>query len=372
MHIGRWSPQKVTGRQQWFKPTHWLIWVAIAMILSGGIGLFALSQLLDNPDPDCAMSSTTAASVRMSCAQEAADKQTVDNLLWAIALIKAIPSDDPLRPAVDRSVKQWSMDILAQGEAAFQQGNLEQAIAVAHQIPANASTDKLVSDRIKLWQSIWSKAESISKDAEAKIRQNNWQQAYSKAVKLLDIGNKYWQTTKYQQLMESIDTVQKDSEEQRETEELAVLNKARRLALSDDADGITGAIAAAVRIESDSPRYDEAQQLVLGWRSKLETIKNCSYLDQAEQLAMKDDVESLQAAITEASRIRSACNLYKEAQQKIPQWQAQIHTLKDRSHVEHAKTAARGHVGSLQSVIKEASHIASGRGLHNAGHKQTQ
>ena len=373
MHLGQWSHRKAAERKQWFQPNHWLIWAAIAIILPGGVGLFALSLLLNNPEfSGCVISATATASVRLSCAQETADKQTVDDLLSAIALIKAIPSDDPLHPAVERSVKQWSIDILAQGEAAFQQGNLEQAIAIAHQIPVNASTNKLVSDRIKLWQSSWSKADAIAKDAEAKIQQNNWQQAYSKAVKLLNIGNRYWQTTKYKQLMESIDTVQKDSEEQQETEEVAYLDKARNLALSDDIDGITAAIKEAVRIKSDSPRYDQAQHLVSGWRSRLETIQNCSYLDQADQLAIKDDVGSLQTAVTEASQIRSSCALYKEAQQKIPQWKAQIQTLKDRSHPHAKKPANRGHVGSLQAVVKEASRIARGRGLHNAAREQTQ
>lgn len=334
---------KLAECQQWLQPIYWLIWAAITIIIPGWVGLLALSQLLSSPEsPKCEFisQSKASASVRLYCAQEVANKQTVNDLLWAIALINAIPPDHYLRPKINSSIKQWSMDILNQGEDAFQQGNLEQAIAIARQIPLNNSTDSLVAHRIKLWKSSWSTAEAIYEDTQAKIHQNNWQEAYSEAIKLLYLGNKYWHTTKYQQLMESINTLQKKSEEQQETEELTYLNKARSLALSDEVNGLTAAIAEAVRIKVDSLHYNEAQQLISKCRSELEIIKNRSSLDRADSLAMKNDLKSKQAAITEASKINSECALYEKAQEKIQQWKAQIKTLENRSRMEHTGMVA--------------------------------
>lgn len=357
--------QKGAERQQWIQPIYWLVCIAIIIILPGWVGILALSQMLSSPEsPNCGFvsQSTASVSVRLSCAQETASKQTVNDLLQAIALINTIPPDHELHSKINNLIKQWSMDILNQGEVSFQQGNLEQAVAIAHQIPSNASTNDLVDNQIQLWKSSWSKAEAIYETTQTKIHQDNWQEAYKKAIKLLDIGNKYWQTTKYQQLMESINTLQKKSEERQETEELADLDKARTLALSGEENDLTAAIAQAVRVKFDSLHYQEAQQLISKWRSELEIIKDQSYLEQADSLAMNNDLKSKQAAINEASKISSDHALYKKAQEKIQQWKAQLKTLENHLHTEHTRMVAnKGDVskGKVQKEKEKKAGVAS-------------
>ena len=57
-----------------------------------------------------------SASVRLHCAQVAANKETVDDLLEAIALVDSLPKDHPLRPEIDRHIEEWSLDILKIGD----------------------------------------------------------------------------------------------------------------------------------------------------------------------------------------------------------------------------------------------------------------
>ena len=58
-------------------------------------------------------------------------------------------------------------------------------------------------------------------------------------------------------------------------------------------------------IPANNPRASEARQEMGRWRTQVETIEDRPYLDRAQQIAVLEDVNSLQAAIAEASQIRS-------------------------------------------------------------------
>jgi hypothetical protein len=56
----------------------------------------------------------------------------------------------------------------------------------------------------------------------------------------------------------------------------------------------------------------------------VETIEDRPYLERAEQIAVNEDIASLQKAITEASQIPYGRALYPAAQKKIRLWRAKI------------------------------------------------
>ena len=242
-------------RRGWFK--NWVFWAALTGLISSGLGIGSVTLLLKLPSaPKCPSIfwPMASASVRLQCAQVAANKQTVNDLLEAIALVQALRSDHPLRQEINAVLEQWSLDILDLADEAFQAGKLQEAIAIASKIPQNVPAYQSVEERISSWQSIWSAAEGIYQNAEVDIRQQRWHQAYMTAVRLLNIENNYWTTTKYEELKNRIETTREDAKK---------LAKAQSLERRGGLDNLLAALKLAESIGAKSYIYKDAQDAVL-------------------------------------------------------------------------------------------------------------
>jgi hypothetical protein len=465
----------------------------LIVLFSGGIGFIAIALLLKLPAvPNCPAIfwPTASASMRLYCAQLAANKQTAEDLLEAIALVEALPNDHPMHTEINRNIEQWSLDILKIGEQKFQAGKLSEAIDIARKIPARVSAYNLVEKQIDRWQTVWSKAEGIFSKVEQELRQSDWTQAFREAVKLTSIDNKYWATTKYDQVAKKIQLAREDSAKldkafqlsrsgkvddilegikqaekisresyaykeaqdliaesgkklvklaearleqrnwegvleiankippsvkledqkadlidlaqalstassgtssdleraialaqklqsgrplynkaqgfigrwQRETEDVARLERARMYAESGLVPDLKTAIAEASQIPSGNPRYSEARKEIARWASQSETIEDQPYLDRADQIATFGGSASLQEAIQEASRIAPGRALYKKAQGKIAQWTDTIQREQDQPFLDQARTLASS--GNLPDAIASAQQIRAGRALY--------
>jgi hypothetical protein len=475
----------------WMKS--WVLWTVLLALVPGSIGFISMAMLLKLPSaPNCPSIfwPLASASVRLHCAQLAASKDTVNDLLQAIALVKQLPENHPLRGEINRNLEEWARSILQLADQSFQSGKLDEAIATARKIPQDLSADKLVDEQITKWQAIWSKGENIYQKAEEELRQQHWQSAFMVAAKLLRVDNKYWQTVKYEQLNRLIVSAREDGEKlakanglaenggvnnflqaikiaesiaqdsyvyqkaqatipvfgrkmlelaqkkldrrdadealeivdkipastglrleiedftaiadaqrnawlgtvsgletaiaqaqqidpsrpvydkaqkliarwQLEIEDVANLEKARTLASQGTVSDLNAAIAQARLIPVNNPRGSQARQEMGRWRAQAETIEDRPYLERAEQISFIEDVNSLQAAIAEASQIRNGRALYPEARRKIRTWTAKIQRIQDQPYLDQARDIAR--TGDLASAIKAAEQIASsGRAL---------
>ena len=474
----------------WLKS--WVLWISLLILVPGGIAFVSIGMLLKLPSaPNCPSIfwPLASASVRINCAQLAASKQTVNDLLQAIALVKDLPENHPLRGEIDHFIQQWSDDILQLAKQSFQAGRLEEAVATARKIPEDVPAHKLVEEKVAYWQSTWSKAEEINKEAEAEIRQQHWHQAFMIASKLLRIDNQYWTTARYDQLNQLIVTTREDGDKltkaeslsktgevgnllkaiqlvgsigrdsyiyeqakdvipelgrkmlelaqtkldkkdadtaieiaqqipantglQSEIEDFISIAQAQRSAFTGTIPGLESAISQAQQIDSTRPSYEKAQQLIARWQLEIEdvahlekarslssggsisdltaaineaqvippsnpraqearqeinhwvaqiqTIEDQPYLDRAEQIAVSEDITSLQAAITEASQIRQGRALYPEAQSKIANWIGKIQRIEDQPYLDQARQLAQS--GDLPAAIATAQRITSGRSL---------
>lgn len=472
--------------------TNWVLWWGVAGLISSGVGVVAISMLLKLPAaPNCPAIfwPLATATVRMHCADVAANKQTVKDLLEAISLVQALPKNHPLRAEINKSLQQWTTDILDIGDRSFQAGKLPEAIAIAKKVPQNIPVYQVVQQRIASWESTWKKAEDTYNQAEAQLPQRNWHDAFMAAVRLLNVGNDYWATTKYEELNRLIETAKedansldkavalgdrgginnlleaikiaqdietssysykdaqalipklgtemlvlaqealerKDAEEaisianqipastnlQLEAKDLVTIAEAWRSAWLDNVPGLEGAIAIAQKVGQDRPLYNKAQELIARWqleiedvahlqrarelakggtvgdltaaiaqaevvpdnnpraveakeevdrwRTKVETIEDRPYLNRAEELALIEDIGSLQAAINEASQINKGRALYSEARRKIRSWRQQIEQIEDRPLLDEARSLAS--TGNLPMAIRTAEQIKAGRSL---------
>ncbi|BAY39784.1 hypothetical protein NIES2111_41610 [Nostoc sp. NIES-2111] len=438
---------KVTNntKKKLIKLPRWMRgWVGFALLLTiipGGIGFVAMAMLLKLPAaPNCPAIfwPLASASVRIHCAQLAASKQTVEDLLQAIALVKQLPQDHPLRGEADRFLEEWSKDVLQLADQSFQAGNLEQAIATAKKIPQDLSAYKLVDEQIAKWQTIWDKAQGIYTDAVEELRQQRWQSAFMVASKLLRVDNKYWASVKYDELNDIITASKEDVDKldkaqrladskvvdnlleaiklaesvgeksylyrkaqesipafgrkmlelaqakmderdadkaleiarqipestglQTQVEDFIALADAQRNAWQGNVAGLQAAITQAQQIDPSRPNYDKAQQLISRWQLEIEDVAR---LEKAQTLANQGTINDLTAAIAEVQMIPSSNPRGSEARQNMNRWQSQIETIEDRPYLERAEQIALlDDINSLQAAIAEAGQIRQGRALY--------
>lgn len=303
-------------------------------------------------------------------------KGTVDGLLTAINLVEALSKDHPLRAEIDSNVEEWAVDILDLAEKEFNSGNLEGAIATARQIPNDVEAYNVVEKRVRHWQSVWSEGEAIFVEVERQLKESEWTQAFREAVKLLNLDNQYWATTRYDQITQEIALAQEESRK---------LDGAYVALRRGGIDNWLKAVEQADKINPNSYAHQEAQELIADAKEKIvghiESLidkRNWdALLDVTDRLsaslgleeesedwrtvasagsdAQVGTVESLEAAILTAEQLKPSRPLYQLAQELIGRWKIEI---QDVAYLDKAKQLAQpGNIENLNAAISQAELI---------------
>ncbi|MBM0742106.1 hypothetical protein JOY44_10810 [Phormidium sp. CLA17] len=345
------------------------LWIGLIVLLPLGTGVAGVWLLSKMDDVECQtvwLSPLATESTRLYCAQVSADRRTATDLGEAIKLADSISLSHPLRQDSDRLIQQWSNRLLEMGDTAFQNGKLDDAIMMLESIPDSTTLRKSATQKIEQWQETWKQAEGIFQKVQDAIAADNLLIAFAEARTLLKINNEYWRTTRFQDVVNQIQTAKENksaqaaadrkkgiasapfgrtrpltttelmSRWQKEQDQEAVghLQKARSLAATGETSRLRDAIAEAQMVLSGTAQYTEAQQLIKDWNNQIEIIEDRPALNRATALARKGDIASLEAAITEANSIYFGRTLYREAQANIDQWSAQVRQLYDRQYAQ--------------------------------------
>lgn len=342
---------KPTQKKNWRVPgwlNSWWFWLCFCILIPGATGITAITLLLKLPArPDCEETYWPMASAtkRIYCGDVLAQSQDVDSTLQAISLVRSLPSDHPLQSDIDRRLEKWSNQLLAHGEAAFQIGKLDEAIAIAEKLPKDLPTVKQAQTQIKTWQEIWQKAEDHWEKALNNVQKERWNDAYIEASRLLTIPNKYWETNKYNELTSSIRVARADGNK---------LLKARDLNYAGGSKNLLEAVAIVQEVQQSSLIYGAAQKLLgeLGnsllniaadnldngdWEKAQQILtslpahnsfntrkQGLEVLTQAYSSAAVGTASSLQEAIAQAKKINSKQPLYEQAKYLISRWQTEV------------------------------------------------
>jgi hypothetical protein len=378
-HQTSMTEMNLSQKRPWWQA--WQLWGILLIFCSGGVGYGATSMLLKLPkSQNChkVFWPVASAAVRIYCAQTAAENQTVQSLLEAIDLVAVLPENHPLRPEINRNIEKWANGILEIGEQQFQEGKLEDAIATAQQIPKNVEAYKLVSEKIESWKSIWSEGEATYTKVEQRLRDANWNEAFSWAVRLTDSPNQYWATTKYQESIDNINIAQ---------EQTATLDKAQNQMATGSVDDLLEAINKAENIEKDSYTYEQAQKIIATAKEKLlvnveqiieqrdwqklsrvsiqipsslnweEKTRDWNILASAGTSSDLDTVLGFEEAIDEIKNLEPESKYYELGKELTERWELE---KEDVRYLNQAREFARvGTIENLNKAIAEANKIPS-------------
>jgi hypothetical protein len=358
----------------------WPFWSLGALALVSGIGIVSAVSLFRIPNlPNCRAIFwlTASATTRLQCADAYAEQRTLDGYLDAIALVDALPADHPLRGEIDLQIEAWAEEILTLAEATFQAGQLSDAIAMVRRIPDQTSAAAAVGAQVGEWNQIWEQAETMYAASEQDLNALDFQEAFNKAIQLLQVGNDYWETVKFNELTTRITAAREDLNE---------LGRAKRLAKQGTVKAMEEAIAIAKSIDSQSPVRPEAQTVLrqLGrdliamaedalarrdaatasqfldtipseLEMQAETADMRTIID-ASTLAWRGGITGLEGGIVRLQSISSDRPLYARAQTLMRRWQDEV---QGRSQLEWARQLATpGTVADLQVAIAEAQQIS--------------
>ena len=370
----------------------WQLWGILLVLCSGGVGYGATTMLLQLPRTQSCSKvfwPVASASIRLYCAQTAAEEKSVNGLLAAIDLVAVLPENHPLRPEINRNIDRWATGILTIGEEKFQTGNLQEAIATAKRIPANLSSRELVDTKIEQWNSIWSKGEEQYQQVEEKLREADWNGAFNWAVRLTDSPNEYWATTKYEESINNINVAQ---------EENATLSKAQTELSNGKIEDLLLAIERADDIGENSYTYPQAQEIIAEGKEKLvanierlierrnwqqllrvtpriprslkleNRVKDWRILANAGSSAQLDTVFGIEEAIEEAEKLEKDSEYYDLGQKLIARWKSEIDGVR---HLTKAKEIARvATTANLNKAIAEAQLISRSNPRYGEAQKE--
>ncbi|MCL2934078.1 MAG: hypothetical protein MGG11_18100 [Trichodesmium sp. MAG_R03] len=355
------------------------LWIVLLVIVPTGASITAMSALFKLPSQtDCESTywHTASASKRLYCAQLLANSPNLDSLLQAIDLVDVLSNDHPMRPQVDGYIEIWSKNILSLGDLAFQDGRLEEAIAIAQAVPHTLPAYPLVEKQIQNWQKTWNQAEANYKQTQEYLRQEEWYQASIEASRLLSVPNVHWGTQKYQKLINDIKRTRKEG---------AKLNEAQDIGEQGGLDNLTNAIKQAQEIEQKSYLYQKAQKLIVNfgkqiidiasvklntgnWQKALDVVnkvpKNGALLEKVEDIellarahspANLGTIAGLEDAIAQVKKLKVERPFYGKAQELISFWEQEI---ADVTIIEEGKKLAQSRgISDLKAAIAKLQTI---------------
>jgi hypothetical protein len=286
---------------------------------------------------------------QLAKARDLAENGDADSLAKAIDLVSSIPPTSRLYPVAQGAIAKFSRKLLDLAEVALDRKDYSEALAIIDKIPSRARLDKDIRDFKTLAQAQSQTWSGTVSDIQAAIAQAKSIGAdrplYSRAQKLA-------------------------SRWARDIEDIARLERARTIAAKGQIPDLMTAIAEVSLIPQSNPRWKEAQDLMDGWTAEVETREDQPVLAQAEQYAQANSLQGYQAAIAEASRIRSGRALHKDAQNRVSEWSQRLASLRDQPFLDQARQLALS--GNLSDAIAVAQRIPNGSGIYDSARTEIE
>jgi hypothetical protein len=109
----------------------------------------------------------------------------------ALSLLALVPSQSKSYGQAQTLMLGWSKQIKTEADAQFKLGQLDRAIAILRQTPAQSPDAQTVETTIQSWQREWSKNATAIKTAESELGRGRWSAAKESLGQVTAI--QYWQ-----------------------------------------------------------------------------------------------------------------------------------------------------------------------------------
>ncbi|MGB3299241.1 MAG: hypothetical protein WBA76_13300 [Phormidesmis sp.] len=196
------------------------VWVAI-LATAGGVGLRAVSVMVQNPPlPDCTQT-LVSDSEKLLCAQASVSSGSAQALIAAIEMVEPWTPSNPQYEEANRLMNRWSKALLDELGKMAQRGDIQQARLLAGRIPERVEVYPQVKSAIATWDKEWATGQAFEVDVLKAIKARDWVGARRDVQKLESLNTNYWVRIRHDQLEEKID---------REQTARTQLDKARELA----------------------------------------------------------------------------------------------------------------------------------------------
>ncbi|MCD8485850.1 MAG: hypothetical protein LRZ84_03620 [Desertifilum sp.] len=279
---------------------------------------------------------------RLSQARELAEYQTVARYKEAMDLARQVELKSFARPDAQAEIARWSRALLKIADERLAARDLEGAIAAANTVPPDSSLSKEAEDFV-----VFSRAMAMS------WKDNLMMLLEAQAI----VGEIQPDRPLYERAQAQIQTWQASIQDLLQIQvasAVASVGQPLTFRLADEL---------AQMVAQGRPRRIEAQTKIASWRKEIQSIQDRPFIIRARQIAQTESIESLKAAIAEASRVEIGRPRRIEAQTLIAQWNKKIEVLEDQPILNEARSVANS--GNLSQAINIAQRIQPGRVLYN-------
>lgn len=275
-------------------------------------------------------------------ARDLAKSNTPNELQQAIAMVSKIKPKSYARSLAQAERNNWSRAMVKIAAERFKEQDFPGVLVVLQSIPADTSVYAEAQDWIRLARATAAaKDDSLVAliDATTEVRQIGSQSPlYKQALS----QKAFWQS----QLQDQIE-----------------LQFANAIATIDQPVTLQLAIAQAQTIAPKQPKRILAQTYIASWRKAIHQIEDRAALAHAKLLADPGTIDSLKAAVAQASKIEGGRPLRTDAQTAIALWNREIETIEDQPILELARGLAVQ--GNFVAAIKAARQVKPQRALYS-------
>ncbi|XHU96663.1 MAG: chromosome segregation ATPase [cyanobacterium endosymbiont of Rhopalodia gibba] len=264
----------------------------------------------------------------------------VDNWLTAIADAKKISNNSYAHREAQNLIENAKNKLVNHIEGLLEARRWQPLLDVVNRLPQSL----LLTEEIDDWKAL------SNAGMEAKIGTVESLEIAITSAQVIDANRPLYQ--KAQDLI---------NRWQLEIEDVTRFKEAQNLARGGTINDLNAAIAYAELIPSGNPRYQEVRQKIQAWILEVQRVEDRAILDQAQDIVRGGTVVALQEAITKASLITFNRTLYDEAQRSIHQWRASIQRQEDQPILEQA--IFLGNSKNYNGAIQAARQIDRGRVL---------
>lgn len=368
-------------------PRWLLIFLASSGLLGAIAGLALLWLLSLPPVPDCQKLSPLSPDMeRLYCAQEAARRGELPEILAGLDLVDDWTVDHPLYREAQKWMLEWSEAVLTLSRTRMAEGNYDAAVNLINQIPPSSPLYPEAQAERKQWNQEWQRGADLYNAAQKAMAARQWDQVSAHIMKLSELDYDHWRFTKTADLSQQLIAERWAWES---------LKQGQRIAQAGTPEKLGEAIALLSRLDRQTHVWKTAQQSMNRWSDTLlkvglqqwqarqldrsmaiarQVALNPDYADEANDLlklsqarklalssgttwhATPQHIFNLMEAVAAARQIQPGSRFYPQAKWFAESWNAQ---LQDVKQVQVAQlTATLGQPAALQAAIAQSQQVA--------------